>query len=172
MAIGPLTNIALAFQAEPSTMESLMELVIMGGAIRETGNVTIRAEFNFFVDPHAADFVMRQDVRKVLIPLDVTRKVSLDPERLNVIGESRHSELVRLLVKKRIFLHDPLAVGYFLDPSFVSLESMGLKVSEEGSLRGACEPGEGRVEVATSVDSRRFLNFFLSTIGRPAPLSL
>lgn len=166
VAIGPLTNIALAFRKGSSTMEELEELVMMGGAIAESGNVTERAEFNFFVDPHAADFVLRQNLRKVLIPLDVTRRVSLQPRLLNKLGESRAAELVRMLVKKSIYLHDPLAVGYVLDPSFVSLEGMSLAVATEGSLRGACLPGKGEVEVATSVDGERFLDYFISSIDR------
>ncbi|KAG0174933.1 hypothetical protein DFQ30_001833 [Apophysomyces sp. BC1015] len=57
-AVGPLTNIALAYQRNPIVFSRAKRIVIMGGAIHEAGNVTPTAEFNFRADPHAADLVM------------------------------------------------------------------------------------------------------------------
>jgi len=72
VAIGPLTNIALAIRQEPRIVENVKEVFIMGGAIRHEGNTTPLAEFNTFVDPHAAHIVFHSGMPITLTPLDVT----------------------------------------------------------------------------------------------------
>ncbi len=75
--IGPLTNIAMAIRKEPRFAKAVKELVIMGGAILEHGNSTPQAEFNIYVDPHAAHIVFHSGIPITLIPLDVTHKCLL-----------------------------------------------------------------------------------------------
>ena len=72
VAIGPLTNIALAIRQEPCIVENVKEVFIMGGAIRHEGNTTPLAEFNTYVDPHAAHIVYHSGMPITLTPLDVT----------------------------------------------------------------------------------------------------
>ena len=72
--IGPLTNIATAFQKAPDIIERVAEIVLMGGAYFEVGNVTPAAEFNIYVDPEAASIVFKSGVPLVVMPLDVTHK--------------------------------------------------------------------------------------------------
>ena len=72
VAIGPLTNIALAIRQEPCIVENVKEVFIMGGAIRYEGNTTPLAEFNTYVDPHAAHIVYHSGMPITLTPLDVT----------------------------------------------------------------------------------------------------
>ena len=84
IALGPLTNIARAIMHAPETMQQLGRLIIMGGAIAVPGNVTAVAEFNIFVDPHAADIVFRAGLPITLVPLDVTRQVRLTHTVLGV----------------------------------------------------------------------------------------
>ncbi len=72
VAIGPLTNIALAIRQEPRIVENVKEVFIMGGAIRHEGNTTPLAEFNTYVDPHAAHIVFNSGMPITLTPLDVT----------------------------------------------------------------------------------------------------
>ncbi len=72
VAIGPLTNIALAIRQEPRIVENVKEVFIMGGAIRHEGNTTPLAEFNTYVDPHAAQIVFHSGMPITLTPLDVT----------------------------------------------------------------------------------------------------
>src|ERR1044071_7549142 len=72
VAIGPLTNVALAIRQEPRIVSALKELIIMGGAIRHEGNTTALAEFNAYVDPHAAHIVFHSGMPMTLVPLDVT----------------------------------------------------------------------------------------------------
>src|SRR6185436_6266244 len=78
--IGPLTNIALAFAQEPSLASKVERIVLMGGA-RDLGNVTPAAEFNFFVDPHAAAMVLRLPVQIVVFGLHATHQAIATPER-------------------------------------------------------------------------------------------
>jgi purine nucleosidase len=72
--IGPLTNIATAFQKAPDIIARVAEIVLMGGAYFEVGNVTPSAEFNIFVDPEAAEIVFTSGAPLVVLPLDVTHK--------------------------------------------------------------------------------------------------
>jgi purine nucleosidase len=80
--IGPLTNIAMAIRKEPKFARAVKELVIMGGAINENGNITPQAEFNIYVDPHAAHIVFHAGIPITLIPLDVTHKCLLKQEHV------------------------------------------------------------------------------------------
>ena len=85
VAIGPLTNVALAIRQEPRIVQSLKELIIMGGAIRYEGNTTALAEFNTYADPHAAHIVYHAGIPTTLVPLDVTYQCVLtqgDVDRL------------------------------------------------------------------------------------------
>jgi purine nucleosidase len=72
VAVGPLTNVALAIRKEPRVADALKEIIIMGGAIRHEGNTTALAEFNTYVDPHAAHIVFHAGIPTTLVPLDVT----------------------------------------------------------------------------------------------------
>ncbi len=72
VAVAPLTNVALALRREPRIAGLVREVIIMGGAIRHQGNTTPLAEFNIYVDPHAAHIVFHADMPITLVPLDVT----------------------------------------------------------------------------------------------------
>src|SRR5437870_5174083 len=80
-AIGPLANIALAVRREPRIAERVREVVIMGGALRVPGNVTPSAEFNIYVDPHAAHAVFHAGWPLRLVSLDATMQVAMTREQ-------------------------------------------------------------------------------------------
>src|SRR6185312_12227945 len=73
--LGPLTNIAMVMVKAPGITRRIRKIVMMGGAYFEGGNITPTAEFNIYVDPEAADVVMRSGVDIVMVPLDVTHQV-------------------------------------------------------------------------------------------------
>lgn len=75
--VAPLTNIAMAIRKEPRIIQAVRQVIIMGGAVRVDGNTTSLAEFNFFVDPHAAHMVMQSGMPMTLVPWDITRDVML-----------------------------------------------------------------------------------------------
>lgn len=186
VATGPLTNIALAFQKDGKIMGRMEELIVMGGAIRVPGNVNSQSEFNFYSDPDAADYVLqRTTVPKVLVPLDVTHRVVLTPAGLAEIGDSRTGMLVKSILGKYQSrhassgflgapLHDPLAMGFCIDRSFLELQPMHVRVETSGTYtRGACVPEERpwmhmrpNVKVALGVGSERFLDYFKKTVSR------
>lgn len=132
--IGPLTNIAMAIRKEPEFAKAVKELVIMGGAIQENGNMTPLAEFNIFVDPHAAHIVFHSGIPMTLIPLDVTHKCLLEPrhvERLLKI-HSPISWFIRDAMEvygqasqEKGFvgsaLHDPLTLATIIAPELLTL---------------------------------------------------
>ena len=84
VALGPLTNLALAWRRDAHTFHQLAEVVIMGGAVTVPGNVTPVAEFNIHVDPEAAQIVFASGVPITLIGLDVTERVRLTGEMIDL----------------------------------------------------------------------------------------
>ena len=81
---GPLTNVAMAMLKEPEFAQRLGAIVLMGGAIG-LGNVTPAAEFNIYVDPHAAKVVFGSGVKLTMLGLDVTHKVLVNRSRLEAL---------------------------------------------------------------------------------------
>ena len=82
VAIGPLTNLAIAIRKEPRIVQNVKEVFIMGGAVQHPGNTTALAEYNTFVDPHAAHIVFHSGMPMILTPLDVTYQCIFTPEDL------------------------------------------------------------------------------------------
>ena len=132
--IGPLTNIALALIREPRIAPRIREIVLMGGGYFEQGNVTPSAEFNIYVDPHAAEVVFRSGVPIVMMPLDVTHKALTTNARIAAIRAlgTRVGEATAQLLD--FFdrydeekygtdggpLHDPCVIAYLLKPELFS----------------------------------------------------
>lgn len=127
---GPLTNVAAALVKEPLIVPKIREIVLMGGASREGGNVTPSAEFNIYVDPHAAKTVFDCGRPIVAMGLDVTHQVLATPSRVERIGDlgNRVGRSVKAMlqyfnrydVQKYGIeggpLHDPCTVAYLLKP--------------------------------------------------------
>ncbi|MBN9236424.1 MULTISPECIES: nucleoside hydrolase [Phyllobacteriaceae] len=129
--LGPLTNIALALVREPRIAPRIKEIVLMGGGFFEGGNVTPTAEFNIYVDPHAADVVFRSGVPIVVMPLDVTHKALTTAKRVEAfrkMGTKVGNATAALLDFFERFdeekygtdggpLHDPCVIAYLLKPA-------------------------------------------------------
>lgn len=142
IALGPLTNIARAIQQAPEVMRQLGRLVIMGGAIAVPGNITPVAEFNIYVDPHAAAIVFGAGIPTTLVPLDVTHRVRLTRDFLPSDQQAASSVLAQALIalthhplrrgRDGMALHDPLAVAVALDPSLVTCTPLPVWVETRG----------------------------------------
>ena len=145
--IGPLTNIAMAIRKEPRFAEAVKELVIMGGAIQEGGNMTALAEFNIFVDPHAAHIVFHAGIPITLIPLDVTHKCLLKQEHVDRLMQidSPITRFIRDAISVYIktslelghagcALHDPLTLATILAPELFTLKEYYVDVDISGGV--------------------------------------
>ncbi len=142
--IGPLTNIAMALRLAPDIAERIARIVLMGGAAGP-GNVTPSAEFNIYVDPHAADIVFRSGVSIVMHGLDVTHQALVTAERLAAIA-AIDTPVSRAVVGMLDFyggrsravdgggapLHDPCAVAYLLDPGLFRGRECHVAIETEG----------------------------------------
>lgn len=179
VALGPLTNIAIALSLRPELTQQIRRLVIMSGAFRVPGNVTPYAEFNAYADPHAAEQVMAAEWRELIaVGLDVTHQTIISRDQWNRIGAEATgtSALLRQIAARTFteremdgfYVHDPLAVAVALDPTLVTTESMAVEVALDEDQRGKTTPiGIGTVEVATSVDTVRFDELFAGLMGIP-----
>ncbi len=148
VALGPLTNLALALQQDPRRLGRVGRIVVMGGAIAVPGNITPAAEFNFYVDPEAAAAVLEAGLPVELVPLDVTRRVVLAQTALTERLLRCSDRVARFILdftlhgfafgaereNGGIVLHDPLAMAVALDPSLVTLDPLHVEVECEGRL--------------------------------------
>ena len=144
--LGPLTNIAAAFLKAPDIVGRVQQIVLMGGAYFEVGNITPAAEFNIYVDPEAADIVFKSGVDLVVMPLDVTHKVLTTKARVAAF-RALGSEPGRMVAEWTDFferfdkqkygsdgapLHDPCVIAYLLDPSLFTGRRINVEI-ETGS---------------------------------------
>ncbi len=144
-ALGPLTNIAVALIKSPQIAANIEQLVIMGGSMGQ-GNITPSAEFNMYVDPHAAQVVLSAGIPTVLIGLDATHQVLTTPERLNAIRATGNrvsdaaagmlsfygqSDLERYGLPG-VPLHDPCVIAYLLKPGLFTTRSVSVEVETTG----------------------------------------
>ena len=145
--IGPLTNIAMAIRKEPRFAGAVKELVIMGGAILEHGNITPLAEFNIYVDPHAAHIVFHSGIPMTLIPLDVTHKCLLKQEHVDRLMKinSPISRFIRDAMEVYLqasfalgfagsSLHDPLTLATIIAPELLTLKQYYVDVDISGGV--------------------------------------
>jgi purine nucleosidase len=165
LTLGPLTNAAAALQTDTVRFRKLERIVSMGGAWNVPGNVEPAAEYNVWCDPAAAQAVFDSGVPVKVVGLDVTRQVRVEQSDLAAAPEfvrrmCAHSGWSR-------YLHDPLAAGVAIDPTFVQTRRCRAAVDANGRTRAV--EAEGSVHVAHAVDAPRFLSFFLSRIQEPEP---
>ena len=146
--LGPLTNVAMALVKAPDIAPRLREIVSMGGAYFEVGNITPAAEFNIYVDPEAAAVVLESGVPVTLLPLDVTHQVLNTHDRLarfaalgNRCGQTVSSLLgfsERFDLEKYGWagapLHDPNVIAYLLDPTLYQGRHINVAIETGSAL--------------------------------------
>jgi len=189
VALGPLTNIAHALERAPQAMGAVGRVVVKGGAVMVPGNITPVAEFNFYVDPWAAERVMGSGLPLTLVPLDVTQQVRLLSRRVSEAASGSASALAKLAVhfvrsgfggrwrREGMPMHDPLAVAVALHPELVDTRAMAVQVETDGKLtrgqvitdrRPHAEAGERPfVDVALAVDATRAADLITGHLAGP-----
>ena len=145
---GPLTNVAAALVKEPKIASRIAEIVLMGGASREGGNVTPSAEFNIYVDPHAAKIVFGCGRPLVVHGLDVTHQVIATPDRVTAfaeIGNAAGRTVAQMLNFSSRYdvekygtsggpLHDPCTAAYLLKPDLFRGKRVNIEIETTSEL--------------------------------------
>ncbi|WP_171136433.1 nucleoside hydrolase [Ruegeria sp. HKCCC1038] len=146
--LGPLTNIATAFEKAPDIVERVQQIVLMGGAYFEVGNITPAAEFNIYVDPQAADIVFKSGADTVVMPLDVTHEALVTPHR-NDAFRALDSKVGHAVAEMTDFferfdkekygsdgapLHDPCVTAYLIQPELFSGRFVNVQIETTSPL--------------------------------------
>ncbi|NJO43510.1 MAG: nucleoside hydrolase [Cyanobacteria bacterium RU_5_0] len=185
--LGPLTNLAIALIKAPQITPKIREVVMMGGAITH-GNVTPLAEFNIYVDPHAAQVVFSSTLKLTIISLDVTHQVLTTPDRLEKIrsiGTPVSQAAADLLAFYGSYdiekygmpgspLHDPCVIAYLIQPDlftgrefFVDVETtsdrtIGCTIVDLWQLTGKSP----NVNVIQTVNVEKFYELLIDRLSR------
>lgn len=180
VALGPLTNLALALQLDPEFDTYVKRVVLMGGNAFCPGNATPAAEANMLGDPEAADMVLGARWPTVMVGLDVTHDVLLSSDQITRIatkdsfsGKVAHHAvpLYQAFLKRMkdvdgVQCHDPAAIAYLISPELFQTRKLPVRVEIEGLSRGKTWPSLGdtddenpkpwrdrpMVEICTAVD--------------------
>ncbi|MXV74939.1 nucleoside hydrolase [Candidatus Poribacteria bacterium] len=188
VTLGPLTNIAKAIRKDASKMQQLQKIVVMGGVFEAYGNVTLTAEFNIFVDPHAAHEVFHFGVPVYIAPLDVTHQVILTGERLHAEVDKRESPISNFLKDSThacmefyrqhvgfwgFHIHDALPIGMLTHPDYFESVDAYVQVETAGTLtngmtiadlRRERQPSNPNAHVCVKVAAEAFLDTFFERL--------
>lgn len=188
VAVAPLTNVAIAVRKEPRIAEAVREVIIMGGALRAEGNTTPLAEFNFYVDPHAAHIVLHSGMPITLLPWDITKDVLMtqdDVDRLLRL-DSPISRFVADATRFYIEFHeayfgfsgcsinDPIALALAFLPDLARTQPLHVDIEVAGELtigksvadflgKSGREPN---VRAVLELDGPRFVTLFVERLER------
>jgi len=201
LAIGPLTNIALAVKKSPDIVPLIKKIIYMGGAVDVPGNTTKAAEFNWWFDPDAAQFVVRLPIPQVIVPLDVTDTVFLTKPIYDRIAHPAKPTAVTEVFRKlngygfsgtngfennpdyTQNIWDTLTLAYLIDPTYATktVERYVDVVAKPGaadngrSIGYASQPAGPTLQKMTVVqrfDNPRFFELFVDLLTRPVPITL
>jgi purine nucleosidase len=190
VCIGPLTNVAIAIRQEPRIVENVKEVFIMGGAIRHEGNTTPLAEFNTYVDPHAAHIVFHSGMPISLTPLDVTydciftkqdqaRLLKIDSRITKFIADATrfymefHDEYQKI---DGCVINDPLTLALTFMPELCDYQSLYVDVDLSGGVSMGNTFADfyhmtkkpANMKVALGVRPRDFMELFLERMEKLA----
>ncbi|TBL80167.1 nucleoside hydrolase [Paenibacillus thalictri] len=181
----PLTNLAIAIMKYPELVRQVKEVVVMGGVVRDFGNVTPTAEYNIYVDPEAAKLVFKAGFSPLtLVGLDVTRKALLTEEHIASLGDSPLAHYVKESTAdymqryyerngvRACALHDPLAVGVALNRELVTAKPYYVDVETRSELcdgQTVCDfqnrlSQAANVHVCLEVAADEFLRLFIRAL--------
>ena len=186
--LGPLTNIASAILKQPKIVSRIKQIVLMGGAYFEVGNITPTAEFNIFVDPDAAKIVFEAGIDMVVMPLDVTHKALVTGERNEAFRRLKSPVGVAVAEMTDFFerfdkekygslgapLHDPCVTAYLINPKIFSGKKINVEIETKSELTlgmtvadwwGVTDRKANTFFVG-DLDSEKFFNLLTERLGR------
>ena len=188
VGLGPLTNIARAFQRDPSIIGSVDRIIMMGGSTSGIGNISPCAEFNFFYDPHSARSVIRSRTTKTLIPLDVTTQIVFGIDLMDALPATftRAGGLLRKILPfffssyrqrlgiEGIHLNDAIAILSITRPELFEMTTMACDVETSGELTRGVTVFDRRpapelrpnMEVATSANIDEVRSELIKSLDR------
>jgi len=186
VCLGPLTNLAKAFQRDPSLPAMVDRIIMTGGTLGGFGNITPAAEFNFYFDPQSARQILKSKTTKTLVPLDVTRAVDFGFEVMDELpgDNTRTGNFLRQILpfafrsfrqqlgQEVISLNDAVGALAVVEPQLFEFEKLPVDVETEGELtRGATVidrriPPEWRpnTEVATKINNQAARQYILDQL--------
>jgi inosine-uridine nucleoside N-ribohydrolase len=186
LAIGPLTNIAIAIRKDPSIVPMIKEIIIMGGQIYVPGNSYIGAgETNWWFDPESARVVLRANITRKVIPLDVTNTVTITNETYDKIANYEPSTAITELfgdIERFRYIYDTIALASLVMPSLdLDVRELYVDVSCDFNVQygkgivSIEDPSPGlNVNTVSSVvfhiNNSRFFDFYVDLLTRPVPI--
>ncbi len=184
VAVGPLTNVALAMRLAPDFAASLKRLVIMGGFFDRPGNASMTGEFNVWSDPEAAAIVLGSGIVAQWVGLDVTLKVRVTKDQARAMEASDrafasfagrytvawidHLNRNKGRPDESCAMHDPLAVAAVTHPELITWRDTHVRVDTGDQARGAMITDDGtaaNATIAVDVDAEGFTRFFLDRLS-------
>lgn len=186
--LGPMTNVATAFQRAPDIIPRVKEVVMMGGAYFEVGNITPAAEFNIYVDPEAASIVLTSGAPVTMMPLDLTHKVltlKARVEKIRALGNRAGVALAEMLDFFERFdvekygsdggpLHDPTVIAYLIKPEIFSGRHCNVEIELNSELTVGMTvvdwwrvtKREKNAMVMKDIDAQAFFDLLTERVGR------
>ena len=186
VTLGPLTNIAKVLLQKPSIANRIKELVTMGGAIKVPGNKNRVAEFNFFVDPEAADIIFKSNIKKTIVPLDACNNVEMqlsDFERIN--NPTLREPILKMMYSyisninkfdgtNAALVYDALTIYYLLNPNVCKLEDYNIIIETKGEYTFGMSVADLRKKpdsipnttVVMNIDKQSFINDFINILSK------
>jgi len=190
VALGPLTNLALALVERPEIARHARQVVCMGGNVFVPGNASPAAEANVLSDPEAAEIVLSAEWPVTMCGLDVTHRIRMTPEdleRISRVSTPAAQHLARIVPfyhafyeanvsGSGIYVHDSTTISFLLHPDAFETESLALQVdTSNGFGRGKLWPrrdapgvsaGGRAVTICRSVDARRVVEAEIAALER------
>lgn len=181
VAIGPLTNIALAIMKDKNFVKNIKGLYIMGSS-KVKGNISKFSEFNFYQDPHAADIVFKSDIANInVFGLNVTTKLTLDEKYEQLLQENSTNEIADILYKitrkgsefdrlmgyDGLHLNDPLVIAYLINSNVTKMTPVKINIVTEGDEIGNSiirMVDESNINFAYEVDKELFYEILFKAI--------
>jgi len=186
VCIGPTTNIGKVFVKNPGLTKKVKEAIILAGVFGERGNISKYAEFNAYNDPDTLDYVLNLNIKKVLIPANVCRRVVFNEEVFNKVQgkiTDQLKEVIGFYINyykndkefggfKGGVMYDLLAISYILKPEIFSVKKTGVKVVLTGERRGQTIVSNrfSNCELITKVDPVEIERLFISGLKAQNPV--